>query len=357
MHGGRAGIGSAALLIESTSHGLYCAAGDFFIDPWQPVDRALITHAHADHAVAGSDAYLTAEPGVGLLRERMGAAAYIQGQPYQEPIDLNGVEVTFFPAGHILGSAQIRVEFAGEIWVVSGDYKLASDPTCAAFVPVSCDVFVTEATFGMPVFQWRRPQVVFGQIDEWWLQNQDEGRTSVLLAHGLGMTQRLLAGLDATMGPLFVHGAAGRFLPAYQAAGAGLPATAPAVAEGVRAALGRGLVLAPPTAAAAGADLAWVKALGNVSVAMVSGGMQLPGVRRWFQCERGFVLSDHADWNGLLAAVQASGAGQVLVSHGQVEGLVRYLRRQGVAAEGIETKYEGELGSEATDVEGPAVGG
>ena len=343
------------MLIESTSHGLYCAAGDFFIDPWKPVDRALITHAHADHAVAGIDAYLTAEPGVGLLRERMGAAAYIQGQPYGEAIDLNGVGVTFFPAGHILGSAQIRVEFAGEVWVVGGDYKLASDPTCAAFVPVPCDVFVTEATFANPVFQWRRPQMIFQQIDEWWLRNQEEGLTSVLLADGLGMTQRLLAGLDATMGPLLVQGAARRFLPAYAAAGVELPVTVPAAANVVRAAQGRGLILAAPAAAE---DAAWLGSLGPVSTALVSGGMQVQGVRRRQRhIERGFVFSDHADWNGLVTAIQASSARQVLVTHGKVEELVRWLRRQGLEADGIATKYQGEMGSEATDQEGSAVGG
>ena len=319
------------------------------------MDRAVITHAHADHAVAGSEAYLTAEPGVGLLRERMGVAAYIQGQPYGEPIDLNGVEVAFFPAGHILGSAQIRLEFKGEVWVVSGDYKLATDPTCEPFVPVPCDVFVTEATFAMPVFQWRRPQVIFGQIDEWWLRNQAAGRTCVLLADGLGMTQRLLAGLDAEMGPLFVQGAARRFLPAYAAAGVELPVTVPAAADAVRAAQGRGLVLAPPAMAE---DAAWLASLGPVSTALVSGGMQVLGVRRRQRnVERGFVFSDHADWNGLMTAIQTSEARHVLVTHGQVEELVRWLRRQGLEADGIATEYAGEMGSEATDVEAGASNG
>ena len=354
LHGRRAAVGSAALLIESTSHGLYCEAGDFFIDPWAPVDRAVITHAHADHARAGSEAYLTAEPGMGLLRERLGAAANLQGQPYEQPMDLNGVAVTFFPAGHILGSAQIRVEFAGEVWVVSGDYKLATDPTCAAFVPVPCDVFLTEATFANPVFQWRRPPVIFGQIDDWWLRNQAAGRTSVLLADGLGMTQRLLAGLDATMGPLFAQGAARRFLSAYAAAGVELSVPVPAAADVVRAAQGRGLILAPPAMAE---DAAWLGSLGPVSTALVSGGMQVLGVRRRQRnIERGFVFSDHADWNGLVTAIQASEARHVLVTHGQVEELVRWLRRQGFAADGIATKYAGEMGSEAADAEGAAVG-
>lgn len=326
------------MLLETTRDGLYCAAGDFFIDPWESVDRALITHAHADRAHPGHDAYLTAEPGVGLLRECVGADKYIQGQPYGEPITINGVAVTFFPAGHILGSAQIRLEFAGEVWVFSGDYKLATDPTCEPFVPVPCNVFVTEATFALPVFQWRPPRAIFMHIDDWWRKNQLAGRTSVLLAEEMGQAQRLLAGLDAEMGPLLVHDAVARFLPAYAAAGVGLPHTQPATTEAVRATRGRGLVIAPPTAIHSD----WLAKLEPVSLALASGWMQMQGARNRQNIDRGLVFSNHADWLGVLTAIRNSGAETVLVTHGHVLPLVRWLQQQGLQAAELPTPFVGE---------------
>lgn len=335
------------MLLETTRDGLYCAAGDFFIDPWKPVDRALITHAHADRAHPGNDAYLTAEPGAGLLRECVGADKFIQAQPYGEPLTINGVGVTFFPAGHILGAAQIRLESDGEVWVFSGDYKLASDPTCEAFVPVSCDVFVTEGTFALPVFQWRPPRAVFAHIDDWWQKNQAAGHTSVLLAEEMGKAQRLLAGLDAEMGPLLVHDSIARFLPAYAAAGVELPRTLTATPEAVRATQGRGLVIAPP----ATINSRWLASLESASVALASGLMQVRGARNRQNIDHGFVFSNHADWLGLLTAIRNSEAATVLVTHGHVHPLVRWLQQQGLRAAELPTLFQGETTLAADELE------
>ena len=217
-------IGSQPLL-ETTGQGLYCAAGGFFVDPWRPVDRAVVTHAHADHACAGCGCYLTTRSGEGVLRARIGIDAAIDALAYGETIDQNGVTISLHPAGHILGSAQVRVEHRGEVWVVSGDYKVEPDPTCTAFEPVRCHVFVSESTFGLPVYRWPSQDAVFAAINAWWRANQDEGKASVLFGYALGKAQRLLAGIDSSIGPIACHGAVEKLNQAYRAEGIALPAT------------------------------------------------------------------------------------------------------------------------------------
>lgn len=327
-------------MLTVTERGLYCAAGDFHIDPWRPVARAVITHAHSDHARAGSGAYLCASDGVGVLRVRLGDRASITGLRYGGTARLNDVQVSFHPAGHVLGSAQIRLERAGEIWVVSGDYKMQADPTCAAFEPVRCHTFVTESTFGLPVYRWPEPVEVFAEINDWWRTNQQQGRASVLLGYSLGKAQRLLAGVDASLGPLFAHAAVCEFLPAYAAAGVALPPVAVATREALRAAGARALVVAPPAAEGTGV----LNALGDCSTALASGWMLIRGTRRRRGTDRGFALSDHADWPGLLAAIRAGGATRVLVTHGQSGPLVRWLREEGWQAEALSTRFAGETG-------------
>ncbi len=230
-------------LLENTEKGLYCAAGDFYIDPWHPVDFAVISHAHSDHARPGSRYYLCAAPGRELLQERLGADAAIETIPYGKTLTRNGVQISLHPAGHILGSAQVRVESRGEIWVVSGDYKTEPEKTCAPFEAIRCHTFVTESTFGLPIYHWRPQSEIFAEINLWWRKNQSERRTSVIFAYSLGKSQRLLSGLDASLGPIFVHGSVARFLPLYAKAGIELPAITPV--ENTGAAGGRGLVIAP----------------------------------------------------------------------------------------------------------------
>jgi putative mRNA 3-end processing factor len=320
-------------MLTVTDKGLYCAAGDFHIDPWQPVERALITHGHSDHARAGSRAYLCTSAGVAVLRSRLGHDAKISGVPYGETARLKDVTVSFHPAGHVLGSAQIRLERQGEVWVVSGDYKLQADPTCAAFEPVRCHTFVTESTFGLPVYRWPEPASIFEEIQQWWRANQEHQRTSVLFGYALGKAERVLAGLNSSLGPICVHGAIGQLLPAYAAAGVTLPPVQSATREHVRAAQGKALVLAPPVLDGS----AWLHSLGEVSTAFASGWMLIRGPRRRRGADRGFALSDHADWPGLVAAIRATGAARVLVTHGVIAPVVRWLNKNGWQAEALAT--------------------
>ena len=303
--------------------GLYCPSGDFYIDPCEPVDRAVVTHAHSDHAFPGSRNYLTAADGEAILRARLGDEASIQSIRYGESLQMGGVAVSLHPAGHILGSAQIRLERAGEIWVVSGDYKLAPDPTCAPFETLRCHTFVTESTFALPIFRWPAPASTVDAIHSWWRANRDAGRTSVLFAYPLGKAQRVLAAIDRSIGPISAHPSIERYNAIYRVAGIKLPETA-AAAPGA-------LILAPP-----GATERYTKA----STAFVSGWMRIRGPRRRRSLDRGFVMSDHADWDGLLSAIDATGAETVWVTHGYRAPLVRWLEEHGRAAVSVDTHAE-----------------
>jgi putative mRNA 3-end processing factor len=324
-------------LIVTTNAGLYCPQGDFHIDPWAPVPRAVITHAHGDHARSGSAVYLTADSGRNVLRSRLGPDARIETLPYGEPTFFNGVRVSLHPAGHILGSAQIRIEYRGDVWVASGDYKVASDRTCAPFDPVGCRVFITESTFGLPIYRWPSQDAVFADLNAWWRRNVEDGRASVVFAYSLGKAQRLLSGLDAAIGPIFSHGAVERMTQDYRRTGIDLPPTRYVTAA--KGSFAEGLILAPPSARAT----PWLRRFGDFASAFVSGWMQLRGARRRRAVERGFVLSDHADWDGLTNAVRATGAERILVTHGSVAPMVRWFSEHGLQASAIPTHFEGEL--------------
>lgn len=309
-----------AQLLQMTERGLYCAAGDFYVDPMHPVPFAVITHAHSDHARAGSGRYLASEQCKPVLQERIGASSRIETLPWGKTITRNGVAISFFPAGHILGSSQIRVEHCGEVWVVSGDYKVEPERTCDPFEPIRCDTFITECTFGLPIYRWQPQSEVFDAINEWWRANQALERTSVLYGYSLGKAQRILAGVDASIGPIFVHGKVARFLPIYAAAGIALPGVAGS--EYVKGASSAGaLVIAPSSVEGS----PWLRKFGAISTAFASGWMQLRGARRRQALDRGFVLSDHADWNGLLTAIHETGANRVLATHGSSGPLVRWI--------------------------------
>lgn len=311
--------------VKPSPAGYFCEAGGFWIDPSRGVPRAVITHAHSDHALPGSERYLTSRAGVGVLRRRLGPSADIRGLPYGERARLDGVDLSFHPAGHILGSAQVRIEYRGRVLVLSGDYKLQSDPTCAPFEPVRCHLFVTESTFALPVYRFPPPAGVFAEIDAWWRENAAAGRTSVIFGYSLGKAQRILAGVDASIGPIVVHPAIAEFMPDYAAAGVRLPTLLPDSPENVLRARGRGLVLVPPAA-----DLGrWLSRFAPVSTAMASGWLLLARARRRQHFDRGFALSDHADWPGLLTAIGQAGAEHVGVTHGRTEVLARWLNEQG----------------------------
>jgi putative mRNA 3-end processing factor len=321
-------------LIVQRPEGLYCPPGDFYIDPWRPVARAIITHAHADHARVGHGHYLAAAPGEGVLRARLGDIT-LQTLAYGERLVHHGVTVSLHPAGHVLGSAQVRLEHGGQVWVASGDYKVAPDRTCAPFEPVRCDVFITESTFGLPIYRWLPDEQIFAGIDAWWLGNAQAGRASVLMCYSFGKAQRILSGVSAGIGPIVVHGAVEPLNAAYRAAGVDLPPTLLATDVQDKSDFKRALVLCPPSAAAG----PWIRRFGEFSDAFASGWMQLRGARRRGGYDRGFVLSDHADWPGLMGAIAATGAERVIVTHGSIPVMVRHLAEQGLLAGAFETEY------------------
>lgn len=320
-------------LVVRRPQGLYCPPGDFYIDPWRPVDRAIITHAHADHARTGHNHYLASAVGEQVLRTRLGEIN-LQTLAYGQTIEHHGVKVSLHPAGHVLGSAQVRLQWRGQVWVVSGDYKLDADSTCAPFEPVACHTFITESTFGLPVYRWPEPAAVMQQINAWWAENAGNSRASVLYAYSLGKGQRVLAGLDTSIGPIVTHGSLNALNDAYRAAGVKLPATQ-AATELAAADRQRALVLAPPAAATS----SWMRRFGQASDAMASGWMRVRGARRRRAMDRGFVLSDHADWPSLLSAIDATGAKRVIVTHGSTAVLIRWLQEQGINAQAFETDY------------------
>jgi putative mRNA 3-end processing factor len=324
-------------LISLTPSGLYCAAGAFHIDPWQPVERAVITHAHSDHASAGHTHYLAAKAGVHVLRSRLGDVP-LQLLEYGERLRIGDVDLSLHPAGHILGSAQVRIEHRGEVWVVSGDYKVEPDPTCAPFETVTCHTFVTESTFGLPIYRWRPQAQIFSDINEWWRSNGAAGRASVLYAYPLGKAQRVLAGVDSAIGPLLCHGAVEALNAAYRESGVKLPPTQLVVDQPRGYDYSRALVIATPSAQSA----PWLRRFGDYSDAFASGWMQIRGIRRRRAFDRGFALSDHADWAALNQAIRATGAERVFVTHGYVAPMVRWLQAQGLDARYFETPYTGE---------------
>ncbi len=336
-------------VLTLTDRGLYCPAGDFYIDPWRPVERAIVTHAHSDHARWGMKRYLCSAESERVLRLRLEEGARIDTLAFGESLELHGAKVSLHPAGHILGSAQVRVEVGGQIAVVSGDYKTESDPTCSAFEPIRCHTFVTESTFGLPIYRWAPQTQVFDEVNSWWRENQAKGKASILLGYALGKAQRALAGVDASIGPIFVHGAVHGLTEAYREQGISLPPTRQVweVEKGFD--WSQALIVAPPSAAGS----PWVRRFGDHSTAFLSGWMAIRGTRRRRALDRGFALSDHVDWPSLLGAIQATGAEDVWVTHGYTASVVRYLQEQGMQARALETAFEGEQeeSSEGEDAE------
>ena len=328
-------------IIELTDSGLYCAAGDFYIDPWRPVARAVITHAHADHARFGSGQYFAEQCGVPVLRHRLGEGIQCHALAYGESLELGRARISLHPAGHILGSAQVRVEVDGEVWVVTGDFKRDDDPTCAPFEVVPCDTLITEATFALPIYRWPDMARVAADIHDWWRGNAERGRASVLFCYSLGKAQRVLAALAAlTDRRVLLHGAVVQLTDIYRNAGVAMLPTAPALEVESKNKYAGELIIAPPGAN----GTAWMKRFGDCGTGFCSGWMLLRGNRRRRGYDRGFVLSDHADWPALLDTIHACGARRVLATHGRSDILVRYLRERGIDAAELKTEFgdEGE---------------
>ncbi len=336
-------------LLEFRKEGLYVPQADVYIDPWRRVSRALITHGHSDHARWGHARYITTHPSKPILKYRLGDIN-VHGVSFGESFQVRGVTFSFHPAGHIVGSAQVRIEYRGEVCVVSGDYKIEDDGLSGAFEPIKCHTFVTESTFGLPIYSWIPQADVFAQINAWWKGNRDQGVASILTGYTLGKAQRLLSGLDTDIGPIYTHGAIENMNQVIRAAGIKLPDTTHLTDEVDRKSLETAMVIAPPSATGS----PWMKRFKKVSVASASGWMQLRGARRRRGADRGFVLSDHADWDGLNQAIRETGAEKIYVTHGYTEVFRRWLIDQGYDAQVVKTKFEGslsELGETAVSAE------
>jgi len=333
------------MVLEFRQAGIYCPAGDFYIDPWRPVDRALITHGHSDHARWGMGRYMATENAAPVMRHRLGDVK-IDTTRYGVEHRIGGATVSFHPAGHVPGSAQIRVEVAGEVWVASGDYKVVDDGLSEAFEPVRCHTFITESTFGLPIYTWPSQDALRRQLNDWWAETAAKGQTAVLGVYALGKAQRILRLLDPDIGPILTHGAVEGTNRVLREQGIDLPATVPVTGDTDVKAYPGAMVLAPPSALGS----AWMKKFGPISTGYASGWMRLRGVRRQRAADRGFVVSDHADWDGLNQAVKATGAERVFVTHGYVSQFSQWLREQGYDAEIVETEFGGENLDEAETV-------
>ena len=323
-------------VIELREQGLYCPGGDFYIDPWKPVPRAVITHAHSDHARPGHGAYLCHTDSVPMLRLRLGADISIQSLAWNEPLILGGVTLTLFPAGHIIGSSQVRVSLNGEVWVASGDYKTEDDGLSGAFEVVPCHCFITESTFGLPIYRWKPQASIFADMERWIHSNRSAGLTSVLFAYSLGKAQRLIRQLGGLGIPIFVHGAVWNVQEALRAVGWDFPSVQLVTLDMPRSAYLGQIVIAPPSAD----DSPWLKRFLPYSLGVCSGWMQVRGNVRRRNADAGFALSDHADWAGLLTVVKATGAQRVLVTHGFQAAFSRYLTEmEGLEASEVRTAF------------------
>lgn len=325
-------------LIQLRPEGLYCPAGDFHIDPWRTVPRAVITHGHGDHARLGMGAYHTTRIGLPILEWRLGEQIYASHE-YGAPFQMGRATVSLHPAGHVLGSAQVRIEVDGEVWVASGDYKRQHDPTCDPFEVVRCDTFITEATFGLPIYRWPDTSEVAREIVAWRDHCAERGEAAILYCYALGKAQRVLAELAAHTGePVLLHGAVATGVDVYRRAGIAMVDTIPVIETDKSTDYAGKLVLAPPSAAGS----SWIRRFRRTQQGFASGWMQLRGNRRRRNYDRGFVVSDHADWPDLMRTVRETGASRVIATHGNTDAIIRALCEDGIAAEAFRTDFGGE---------------
>ncbi len=325
-------------LLIFTDKGIYCPQADVYIDPWKPVNKALITHAHSDHARSGHKQYLATKDSVPVLKHRLGSFIKIQGLDYGENITINQVHISFHPAGHIIGSAQIRLEYKGEIWVASGDYKVENDGISGVFQPVKCHTFITESTFGLPSFKWKPQELVYQEINDWWQTNKDLGRTSIISAYSLGKAQRVINNLNTDIAPIFAHAAIENTNEVLRNQGFNIEVSPKVENSGKSDKYKGAMIIAPPSAIGS----AWTKKFGDYEEAIVSGWMNVRGIKRRRNAERGFVLSDHADWPGLNSAIKETGAHKIYVTHGYTEIFAQWLCEQGYDAKAVKTAFEGD---------------
>ncbi len=325
-------------LLAFNDKGIYCAAADVYLDPWKPVEKAIISHGHADHARWGHKKYITHVTNVPIIKHRIGDIE-VTGKEWNETFTINNVKFSFHPAGHIIGSSQIRVEHKGEVWVFTGDYKTEDDGVAVPYEPVKCHTFITECTFGLPAFKWTPQDQVMNDINNWWKENQADGRTSVLFGYSLGKAQRLLKHLDTSIGKIYTHGAVENMTEVLRPM-IDFPETIRITRDTKKEEIKGNVVIAPPSAHGS----PWIKKMVPYVTASASGWMTFRGARRRRAIDRGFVLSDHCDWQGLLTSIKETGCEKIICTHGYTDIFSRYLREQGYDARTEETQYEGETG-------------
>ncbi|WP_416446313.1 ligase-associated DNA damage response exonuclease [Leeuwenhoekiella sp. A16] len=321
-------------LLQFNEKGIYCAAAKVYLDPWKPVDKAIISHGHADHSRYGHKQYITQHTNVPIIKHRLGDIE-VSGKEFGESFTINNVEFSFHPAGHIIGSSQIRVEHKGEVWVFTGDYKTEDDGIAVPYEPIRCDTFITECTFGLPAFKWIPQAQVMNDINQWWAQNKADGRTSVLFGYSLGKAQRLIKHLDTNIGKIYTHGAVENMNEVIRTL-VDLPPTERITRETKKEELKGNIVVAPPSAHGS----PWLRKMVPYVTASASGWMTFRGARRRRAIDKGFVLSDHCDWQGLLQSIKETGAHKIICTHGYTDIFSRFLREQGYDARTEQTQYE-----------------
>lgn len=321
-------------LIKFTKKGIYCPQGRFYLDPWYPVDYAVISHGHADHARWGMKRYLCTDDSKAILQHRLGADINIESIPHGKEIKINDVLVSFYPAGHVIGSAQIRLEYKGYVVVFTGDYKTQPDFITVPYEPIKCNTLITESTFGLPIYNWKKEEVLQQELHNWVKANQTNNRTSVFLGYSLGKAQRLLSLLEGC-DDIYVHRSIYNTNEAISSSGIKLPDAKLWSADLDKKTLQNKIIIAPP--AILGSRM--LKRLPNPATAICSGWMQIRGNKRWQAVDAGFAVSDHADWNGLISAVKASEAEQVYVTHGSQAVFSKYLNEIGIKANELVTEY------------------
>lgn len=336
-------------LLEFTKKGIYCKEANIYLDPWKPVDKAIITHGHADHSRWGHKKYITHHRNVPIVKHRLGDIT-IAGKDWGEAFTINGVKFSLHPAGHIIGSSQIRVEHKGEVWVFTGDYKIEDDGLATPYEPVKCHAFITECTFGLPAFLWQPQREVIADINNWWAENKANGQTSVLFGYSLGKAQRLLKHLDTSIGKIYTHGAVENMTNVLREI-VTFPETELITKDTKKSDILGNMVVAPPSAHGS----TWIRKMVPYVTASASGWMAFRGARRRRAIDKGFVLSDHCDWNGLLKAIEETGAEKIICTHGYTEIFSKYLRELGYIARTESTQFEGELAEVNADQEKEAV--
>lgn len=309
--------------LQVLEQGLFCPPGNFFIDAWRPVPTCVVTHAHGDHAYSGHGLYIATEESLQIIRKRMYSDVPSKPVKYGEKFKMGDCWVSLHPAGHILGSSQVRIEYNGIVTVISGDYKRGFDATCAPFEVIECDIFVTESTFALPIYQWPTNEEIAKQVYSWWEENASNNHPSLLFCYSLGKAQRLMSLLaDHTDKQVHLHGAVFSLSKLYESMGIKMIPFS-AVSESAKGtSFAKELILAPPSAV----GTPWMKRFPSSRTAFASGWMEVRGTRRRKALDRGFVLSDHADWNDLIKTIDETKAKIVLTTHGNSGTLARFLR-------------------------------